>query len=90
MEAPSPGRNSSVARDMAITSRAARTTDLGSRATPAVVGPGSYLRTMNEPVMHAYAPFASTAERVIWVHSGFTTTRLAVKNTLLHFSSSPD
>ena len=50
---------------MAITSRAARTTDLGSRATPAVVGPGSYLRTMNEPVMHAYAPFASTAERVM-------------------------
>ena len=50
---------------MAITSRAARTTDLGSRATPAVVGPGSYIKTMNEPSMHAYAPFTSTAERVM-------------------------
>ena len=52
---------------MAITSRAARTTDLGSGSTPAVVGPGSYLKVEREMPVHGYAPFSSTAERSLGV-----------------------
>ena len=50
---------------MAITSRAARTTDLGAGATPDVVGPGSYLRTDRDLPVHGFAPFSSTVERPV-------------------------
>jgi len=48
---------------MAITSRAARTTHFSSFNTPAVVGPGSYMRIDSDPTVHGYAPFSSTVER---------------------------
>ncbi len=37
---------------MAITSRAARSTQLTPYTTPDVVGPGSYLKTERDPTMH--------------------------------------
>jgi len=48
---------------MAITGRAARDTLTSTFTTPSVVGPGSYIRTDRDPMVHGFAPFQSTVER---------------------------